>query len=317
MHIVDPVRVALPDVSLSVHQQGEGFPVVLCHGFPELACSWRHQITALAEAGYRVIAPDMRGYGASDCPAGVEAYGMKQLAGDMVALLDALDLEKAVFAGHDWGGFVAWAMPVLHPERTAGVIGVNTPYMPFPSTAFLQATFQNPEDMYILWFQEPGTAEAFMDQHTALIFDKLMRDSERKSDHTPADISAGGQFNPFLNIVELPEMGAPLLSTAELAYYTAAFQRSGFASAINWYRNIDANCANYPTLGFAPLELPCLMVTAERDRALPPVMAQSMPERVSDLEMHMIKGCGHWTQQEKPEELNRLMLDFLQRCFPS
>ena len=108
-----------------------------------------------------------------------------------------------------------------------------------------------------------------------------------------------------------------MLSTAELEYYTAAFQKTGFGSAINWYRNIDANCANHPTLGFAPLELPCLMVTAERDRALPPMMAQSMPERISDLEMHMIEGCGHWTQQEKPEELNRLMRDFLKRRFPA
>ena len=139
-----------PALTLSVHESGSGPAVVLCHGFPELAYSWRRQIPALAAAGFRVIAPDQRGYGGSDAPAPVEAYDLEHLTGDLVALLDALGLERAVFAGHDWGGFVAWAMPVLHPDRTAGVIGVNTPYIPFPTTGFLRQLFPDDEKLYIL-----------------------------------------------------------------------------------------------------------------------------------------------------------------------
>ena len=163
-------RIRLPDrvnssgdretgITLSVHEAGQGPAVVLCHGFPELAYSWRHQVRALAAAGYRVIAPDQRGYGGSDAPEPVEAYGMEHLTGDLATLLDALGIERAVFVGHDWGGFVAWAMPVMHPERCAGVIGVNTPYIPFPNTERLRKAFSEDERLYILWFQQPGVAE--------------------------------------------------------------------------------------------------------------------------------------------------------------
>jgi pimeloyl-ACP methyl ester carboxylesterase len=178
-------RVALPDrsvagetisgITLSVHDAGSGPAVVLCHGFPELAYSWRHQIPALAEAGFRAIAPDQRGYGESDRPEPIEAYDLEHLAADLESLLDALEIERAVFAGHDWGGFVAWAMPILYPERTAGVIGVNTPYVPFPTTEVLRAAFGQDERLYILWFQKPGVAEGVLDRNPRLVFEKLMR----------------------------------------------------------------------------------------------------------------------------------------------
>ena len=133
----DPTRIDLSTgIALSVHQAGpdDGVPVVLCHGFPELAYSWRHQVRALSEAGFYAIAPDMRGYGASDSPEGIASFDLEHLTSDLAGLLDALEIERAVFAGHDWGGFVAWGMPIAYPERTAGVIGVNTPYVPFPDT---------------------------------------------------------------------------------------------------------------------------------------------------------------------------------------
>ena len=131
-----------PGITLSVHEAGRGPAVVLCHGFPELAYSWRHQIPAIADAGFRAIAPDQRGFGGSDAPESIEAYGMEQLTGDLAGLLEAVGVERAIFVGHDWGGFVAWAMPVLHPGVTAGVIGVNTPYIPFPTTEFLRQLFE-------------------------------------------------------------------------------------------------------------------------------------------------------------------------------
>ena len=141
----------LDPITLSVYAAGpEASPaVVLCHGFPDLACSWRRQIEALSQAGFRVLAPDQRGYGASDCPAATEAYDLEHLTGDLVGLLDAHDIERAVFAGHDWGGFVVWAMAVLHPERTAGVIGVNTPYLAFPKMELLRQLVPDEDKLYV------------------------------------------------------------------------------------------------------------------------------------------------------------------------
>jgi microsomal epoxide hydrolase len=300
-------------LTLSVHEAGSGPAVVLCHGFPELAYSWRHQLAALADAGFRAIAPDQRGYGGSDAPEPVEAYDLEQLCGDLVALLDALEIERAVFAGHDWGGFVAWGMPLLHPERTAGVIGVNTPYVPFPTTDLLRAAFPDEEKLYILWFQKPGVAESVLDRNPRLCFEKLMRRGAEPSE--PGGMLAVADANPFRRLEEMEPVGARLLSDEELDYYARAYEKRGFRGGINWYRNIDRNMQRFPEIGQRHLELPCLMVTAEWDMALRPEMAAGMPAVCGDLEMHQIAACGHWTQQEKPDELNRVMLDWLGRRF--
>jgi pimeloyl-ACP methyl ester carboxylesterase len=302
-------------IELSVHEAGSGPSVVMCHGFPELAYSWHHQLATLAKGGFRAIVPDMRGYGASDRPDAIEAYDLEHLAADMVGLLDALDIEKAVFAGHDWGGFVVWAMPVLHPERTLGVIGVNTPNFPFPTTTLYRSLVDADDKMYILWFQEPGVAESFVDQRTRVVFEKLMRRAVPLEETLAQAERDGVDFNPFLRIDALGLLGEPLLTPAELDYYTRAYQNAGFRGGINWYRNIDRNAERLPGVGTTKLLLPSLMITAEWDPALTPALAAGMPSICSDLEMHMIEGCGHWTQQEKPEELSGLMLDWLTRRF--
>ncbi len=304
-----------PGVALDVHEAGSGPAVVLCHGFPELAYSWRHQLQALAGAGFRAIAPDQRGYAGSDSPPRVEDFDLEHLVADMVGLLDALGIEKAVFAGHDWGGFVAWAMPLAHPERTAGVIGVNTPYIPFPTTDFLRAAIPDDDKLYILWFQKPGVAEAVLDRNPRLVFEKLMR---RGFAREGAGLLAGGanaDANPFRRLAEMEPLGGELLTKQELDVYSAAFEQSGFRGGVSWYRNIDRNKRLFPDIGTRRLELPCLMVTAEWDFALPPALAAGMPAVCADLETHAIRECGHWTQQEKPEELSRVMLDWLSRRF--
>jgi pimeloyl-ACP methyl ester carboxylesterase len=299
-----------PGITLSVHEAGTGPAVVLCHGFPELAYSWRHQVPALAAAGFRVIAPDQRGYGGSDAPDPVEAYDLEHLTGDLVGLLDALGIDKAVFVGHDWGGFVTWAMPVMHPERAAGAIGVNTPYMAFPTTDVLRRAFSDDERLYILWFQTPGLAEGVLDRHPRLVFEKLMR---RGVPATGSMMRAGRDANPFRRLESMEAVGPALLSDEEIDVYARAYAARGFRGPINWYRNPDRNKQLFPDVGAQTLDLPCLMITAEWDAALPPEMAAAMPELCSDLEIHMIRECGHWTQQEKPEELNRLMTDWLIR----
>jgi pimeloyl-ACP methyl ester carboxylesterase len=327
MHPFPPARrVQLPDqrgvrgseiagIELSVHEAGSGPAVVMCHGFPELAYSWNHQLATLAQAGFRAIVPDMRGYGASDSPDAIEEYDLEHLTADMAGLLDRLGIEKAVFAGHDWGGFVVWAMPVLYPERTLGVIGVNTPNFPFPTTTLYRTLVDADDKMYTLWFQEPGVAEAFLDERTQRVFERLMRRSVSPEQALAQAKRDGVDFNPFLRIDALGEIGEPLLTAAELDYYTRAYQKAGFRGGINWYRNIDRNAERLPEVGTIKLDLPSLMITAEWDPALPPALAAGMPEICSDLEMHMIEGCGHWTQQEKPEQLSGLMLAWLTKRF--
>ena len=163
-------------ITLSTHELGAGPAVVFCHGFPDLALGWRHQLEPVARAGFRAIAPDQRGYGGSSAPAPIEAYGLTELTGDLVGLLDALEIERAVFVGHDWGGFVAWAMPILHPERVLGVAGICTPYMPFPSvTKHLAIVGGEVERQYVAWFQQPGVAEAEMDPRVRPILTRILR----------------------------------------------------------------------------------------------------------------------------------------------
>ena len=157
----EPKFVRTNGIRMAVHEAGQGFPVVFSHGFPELAYSWRSQVAALAGAGFRAIAPDQRGYGQTDRPAAIDQYTIVHLCGDLAGLLDALDIEKAVFCGHDWGGAVVWMMPLLFPDRVAGVIGVNTAFMPrAPSPPIEMLRKMRGENNYVVAFQQPGVADA-------------------------------------------------------------------------------------------------------------------------------------------------------------
>ena len=316
-----PRGAVLDEIELSVHEAGpeDGPAVVLCHGFPELAFSWRHQVDALSKAGFRVLAPDMRGYGASDRPEPIEAYGLDQLMGDLARLLEVRGIERAVFVGHDWGGFVVWGMPIAWPERTAGVVGVNTPYIAMPKTSLMRMAIPDPEKLYVLWFQEPGVAEAVLDPQARLVFEKLLRGGVEPDVSSLAERAASGDgeldANPFRRLAEIPDLGEPIVSPEELAVFADSFARTGFRGGINWYRNIDRNADAWPEIGAKKLDLPCLMVTAAWDVALPPAAAAGMPALCSDLETKQIERCGHWTQQEHPDALNAILIDWLKRRF--
>jgi pimeloyl-ACP methyl ester carboxylesterase len=314
---------AVPSITLSVHEAGRGPAVVFCHGFPELAYSWRHQLPAVADAGFRAIAPDQRGYGRSDRPAPIEAYDIHHLTGDMVALLDALEIERAVFVGHDWGGFVVWALPVLHPDRVAGVVGVNTPALsrtPLPPLQMMRVLAGGDDDkIYILWFQQPGTADELLARNARILFEKLM-----SAGMPPEEVAAratampgGPDMNPFRRISEVEPGGPCLLDEEALDFYVGEFERTGFTGGINWYRNMDRNWESAPHAGATKIRVPCLMVTAEWDPVLRPEMAVGMDRWIPDLETVMIERCGHWTQQEKPTQLNRILVDWLGRRFGS
>lgn len=308
-------RVRANGIDLAIWEAGEGFPVVLCHGFPELAYSWRHQLPALAAAGYHAIAPDQRGYGLSSRPADVAAYDAAHLTGDLAGLLDALGLERAVFCGHDWGGIVVWHMALLHPGRVAGVIALNTPFQP-RGPRDLVSTLRHVygEDHYMVAFQQPGRPEAMFEQDVARVLGRMFR--KPKSGHAvnlPREQAAR-----LLTLEALagtgPTGGEPFLPPEDFQFYVDTFRRTGFSGGIHWYRNLRRN---WELLADVPqrVEVPALMISAENDLFLPPRLTEGMERWVPKLERHVIPRCGHWTQQEQPEEVNRLMTAWLRRWF--
>ena len=309
------------DVTLSVYEvepEGGADPdrpvVVFSHGFPELAYTWRHQLSAVADAGFRAIAPDQRGYGGSSRPDEVTDYDIFHLTGDLVGLLDAVGVDQAVFVGHDWGGFVVWQMPLLHRDRVAGVAGLNTPYIPRlpikPTEAFRMLGGEN---HYILYFQEPGVADAALAANVAVLFDRMFR---RGVEPERLQAAAADAHDFIQAVVEAPVLGDELLSPDELAVFVDTFTATGFTGGLSWYRNFDRNWELTPELDGARIDgLPCLMITAEWDPVLVPAMAQGMPDVIDDLEMHQIARCGHWTQQEEPAQVDRLLTDWLSRRF--
>ncbi len=312
-----PRTVETNGIRMALYEQGQGVPVIMCHGFPELAYAWRHQIPAIAAAGFRAIAPDQRGYGNTDQPQAIESYDIHHLTGDLVGMLDALEIEKAVFVGHDWGGVVTWAMPLLHPTRVAGVIGVNTPFLPrapMDPIALMRAAYG--EDMYIVYFQKPGVADA------ALAADpgKTLRLFYRRTGMTIAEFDKRPAEERNLALVHALQSdeglwpGEPLHSQEEHDFFVKAFTRTGFTGGINWYRNFTRNWHSMEGVT-QRVDCPALMVMAENDIVLRPSLADGMEAFVPDLEKHLIKNCGHWTQTEKPDEINRVMIDWLKRRF--
>lgn len=296
----------------------EGVPIIFCHGFPELAFSWRHQLKACEAAGRWAIAPDQRGYGLTSRPTPVTDYDMEHLTGDLVGLLDHLGVEKAIFCGHDWGGIVVWQMPLMHPDRVAGVVGLNTPFMrraPLDPIEGMRKVFG--EDMYIVWFQKPGTADAVL----AKDVDKTMRFFMRKpaaitAEAAPSSSGSTFAFGEALENWDKSDTANQLLSAEELAAFVETFEATGFTGGINWYRNFSRNWERSADLPTRIDGLPCLMIMAQKDVVLSPAMAEGMEDVISDLEKALIEDSGHWTQQEQPGEVNRLILDWMDRRFP-
>ncbi len=308
-------------IDMAVYEAGpeDGFAVVLCHGFPELAFSWRHQLPALAAAGYRAIVPDQRGYGATSRPPGVPDYDMAHLTGDLAGLLDALDIHKAVFCGHDWGGSVVWSMPLYCPAVVAGVIGVNTPFMPrAPADPIAIMRARMGENMYMVFFQKPGEADVIFAHDVGKTFRFFMR----KNVVSAADWAKLPPEARNLLLVQALQSdesfwrGEVLLDAEEMKVFVDTYTRTGFTGGINWYRNITRNWQLSEKIE-PRVTVPALMISAEDDVVLPPSLTQGMESHVPDLEKVLIPHCGHWTQQEKPDETNLAMLDWLRRRFPA
>jgi epoxide hydrolase A/B len=293
-------RITSNGIELNVFEHGEentrAPTVVLCHGFPELAFSWRHQLPALAAAGMRAIAPDMRGYGGSSAPTEVDAYDVVTLCEDMCGLLDAFQLESAIFVGHDWGANVAWELAVLHPERVSAVAGLSVPFVPrapAPPIGILRENLG--EAFYIVWFQQPGVAD-----------EALARDVRRT-------LTTSRQWTTEWARDDGEELEPPdWLSESELQVYIDAFERTGFSGGLNWYRNIDRNWALTERVAERRVEQPALFLTGERDPVRTFMPAEAMRGWVRDLRGEVVvAGAGHWVQQQAPEAVNAALLEFI------
>jgi pimeloyl-ACP methyl ester carboxylesterase len=325
--MMPPVQYAeVNGVRMAYYEAGPrtGLPIVLCHGFPETAFSWRHQIKALAEAGRWVIAPDQRGYGLTDSPAEVEAYDIAHLTGDMAALLDHLGAEKALFVGHDWGGIVVWQMALRHPERVAGVVSLNTPYTPrAPADPIEIMRRRLGEEMYIVHFQKPQEADAILGadvRSTMNFFMKKPPAGQPRSAGMATERKAGDP--PAFALVRMVEAYDPahdsretFLTQAEFDAYVTSFEASGFTGGINWYRNMSRNWRLGEGVSDR-IDVPVLMVMAQKDAVLPPSACEGMERHIPDLEKALVEDSGHWTQQEQPAAVDAILLDWVARRFP-
>ncbi|OBK20973.1 epoxide hydrolase [Mycobacterium asiaticum] len=304
-------------MQLRVVEAGDrGAPVVLlCHGFPELAYSWRHQIPALADAGYHVLAPDQRGYGGSSQPKAIEAYDMHHLTGDLVGLLDDVGAERAVWIGHDWGAMVVWNAPLLHPDRVAAVAALSVPPVPRakrPVTVALRRTFGE-NFFYILYFQEPGVADAELNADPARTMRRMMGSLQLPSDQEAALRMLAPGPEGFIERLAEPDGLPDWLTQDELDHYIREFTRTGFTGGLNWYRNMDRNWETSADLDGIKITVPCLFVGGSADPVLTFTRADRAAEVVSGPYRElMIDGAGHWLQQERPDEVNSALLEFLE-----
>jgi pimeloyl-ACP methyl ester carboxylesterase len=297
---------------------GVGPLIVLCHGFPETSYSWRYQLPALAEAGFRVVAPDLRGYGTTDSPGEIDRYSMLDLVSDIISLLDTLVVEKAIIVGHDWGANLAWHAALLHPDRFYGVVALSVPMMAQPpvrpTTVFPQT---DNAQYYTLYFQAEGPAETEFARDPYTTLKKLLVGAS-------GDANEFGAAEPFgmvsrsqgmLDPLPMPDKLPNWLTENDLQVYAESFRHSGFRGALNWYRNLDRN---QELLGFArgrTVDIPALYIVGERDGVLANPFMRDVIANMTTLvpkltQIIELPGCGHWTQQERPNEVNAAIIAF-------
>lgn len=305
-------------IRMHIAEQGEGPLVVLCHGFPECWYSWRHQLPALAAAGYHVVTPDQRGYGQTTRPELIEAYHIFQLTGDIVGLVHALHQERAIIVGHDWGAPVAWHCALLRPDMFYAVVLLSVPYLqrswedPRPTEAMRYLAGE--QEFYQLYFQEPGKAEVELEADVRRTLRLFLYAA---SGDAPAEKRWRFLFDKserFLDTGSLPETLPEWLTEQDVEVFSRTFEQTGFRGGLNWYRNIDRLWELTPFLSGARLTQPTLFVAGEVDpvitmyRSAFEVLEQTVPLLRQKV---LLPGAGHWIQQERPAQVNQLVLEFL------
>jgi pimeloyl-ACP methyl ester carboxylesterase len=300
-------------IHLHIAEAGQGPLVLLLHGFPESWYVWRHQLQALADAGYHAVAPDVRGYGRSDKPDALEAYSLKHLVADFVGLLDALGERTAVVVGHDWGSAMAWTCAALHPERFRAVVGMSVPHLgrtPLPPTQLFQKAFPG-QWFYILYFQPPGVAEAELEADVSRTLRVLLAGDPGFDPSSPA-ARARKPGDGLLHGVRVPTTLPDWLTAEDLEFFVREFERNGFRGGLNRYRNMDRDWEELPELATLQIKQPALFLVGEKDpgRAFAP--EEPMKHLVPGLrELRVLPGAGHWIGQEQPEVVNAALLGFL------
>ena len=301
-----------------INELGDGPPVVLCHGFPGLGYSYRHQMRALAASGYRAIAPDMPGYGGTDVPRDIDDYTNERVADALIGLLDTLGHERAVFVGHDFGAPVAWTVALRHRARVSGLVLLAVPYAPdrFPlRPSELYASMARKHFLHIHYFQEPGVADRELDADPRGFLQRLFY--ALSGAYRYLDIwQHPSEGNGYLDVLpEAPPLPWSWLTEDEFDHYVEVFTRTGFTGGLNWYRAYDANWERSRNLAGADIEVPTLFVAGAHDPVLTMSGAQAldrMRDTVPDLRgLHLVEGAGHFVQQERPEEVNELLLTFV------
>jgi pimeloyl-ACP methyl ester carboxylesterase len=309
--------VAANGINLRIAEMGKGPLVIFLHGFPESWYSWRHQLPALAKAGYHAVAPDMRGYGKSDKPAAVEDYDIQHLTGDVVGLIDALGEKTAVVVGHDWGSIIAWNCLLLHPDRFTALVAMSVPYGGRGAVSPLETMKKNFGEnfYYVLYFQEPGVAEAEFDADPRGILSRLYLspDSPRDPPTVTDPKRVAGGWIPRLG----PTKGLPpWLAQADLDYYVNEFKQAGFRGGINYYRNFHRNWETTPQLAGATIAQPVLFIAGAQDGVIRRASAEQLTRTMSPVAMDLrgvklFPGAGHWVQQERAGETNEVIIQFL------
>jgi pimeloyl-ACP methyl ester carboxylesterase len=303
-------------IRMHVAECGEGPLVVLCHGFPESWYSWRHQLQALAEAGYRAVAPDMRGYGQTDAPAAVSDYSLLHLVGDMVALVAALGAQQAVVVGHDWGAPVAWHCALLRPDVFRGVAALSVPFRGRGPTLPTSTMPHNDSAVfYQLYFQEPGQADRELASNVRGTLRAILYSVSGDAPPSPHRLMVPRQGGFLSSLVDPPQLPA-WLRDEDLEFYVSEFERTGFRGGLNWYRNIDRNWELLAAYSGAKITVPALYIAGDRDPVVAPPVVQQVIARMADpvpllRRTMMLAGCGHWTQQERPQQVNDALIEFL------
>jgi pimeloyl-ACP methyl ester carboxylesterase len=303
-------------IRMHIAEQGSGPLVVLCHGFPELWFSWRHQIPAIAAAGFHVVAPDQRGYDQTDRPEPITAYDMFQLTGDIVGLVQALGYEEAVIVGHDWGAPVAWFASLFRPDLFRATALLSVPYIPRMDVRPTDAmkAIAGSGQFYQQYFQEPGKAEAELDADPRRSLRMFLYSL---SGDPPPDKRwryVFGRDEGILDSGTEPDTLPPWLTEADLDVFAEAFGKSGFRGGLNWYRNLDRNWELTPFLAGAKLRQPALFVAGEHDAVIEmyrpayDFLEQTVPNLRKKV---LLPGAGHWIQQERPVEVTHMLLEFL------
>jgi len=314
-------------IGMNVVEQGKGPLVLLCHGFPETSYAWRHQEGALAAAGFRAIAPDMRGYGGTERPNAIDQYTVFHMVGDMVALLDALGEQTALIVGNDWGATIAWQAAQMRPDRFRGIVALSVPMMAAPPVAPTQLFPQTADALsYTLYFQQPGVAEAEFEKSPKNTLRKILFTASgeagprKQGDNTPNPFGLVSRRDGLLAALPEPRTLPRWLTESDLDHYAAAFAVSGFRGGLNYYRNLDRNWELQASLLGTKVNVPALFIAGERDPGMQmPGMSdiiQAMPALVPRLdEPIIIEGAGHWLPQERPDEVSDAIIKFARRIY--